>query len=170
MEDLIFCLCLFCGFYKCKCVLQSIKDCIYILFTFTRPSHILLAIGVPKSDAWKALRISVGRETTKEEIDKAIQEWKVAIYAYENTQIDTDNDKVPFSVQPDLDSQEPSPTQFVKSEHRLLWYEISVIVVININDNAASMFWLLWFGFPTNHPKGKVPYVHMCHLLFIIHH
>lgn len=38
-----------------------------------RPSHILIATGVPESVAWKALRISVGRETTKADIDQALQ-------------------------------------------------------------------------------------------------
>ncbi|GFR94698.1 selenocysteine lyase [Elysia marginata] len=39
-----------------------------------RPSHILISTGVPESVAWKALRISVGRETTRDDIDQALQE------------------------------------------------------------------------------------------------
>ncbi|XP_055863583.1 selenocysteine lyase-like [Biomphalaria glabrata] len=39
-----------------------------------RPSSILLAIGVPEAVAWSALRISVGRETRKEDIDSVIQD------------------------------------------------------------------------------------------------
>ncbi|CAG5122544.1 unnamed protein product [Candidula unifasciata] len=41
-----------------------------------RPSHILLSLGIPETVAWRALRISVGRETTKEDIDLAVQELK----------------------------------------------------------------------------------------------
>ncbi|RUS81576.1 hypothetical protein EGW08_010677 [Elysia chlorotica] len=39
-----------------------------------RPSHILISCGVLESVAWKALRISVGRETTRQDVDKALQQ------------------------------------------------------------------------------------------------
>ncbi|CAL1535505.1 unnamed protein product [Lymnaea stagnalis] len=39
-----------------------------------RPSHILLAIGISDFVARRALRISVGRETTKQDIDAAVQD------------------------------------------------------------------------------------------------
>jgi len=35
------------------------------------PSHVLLAMGIPASDAFQTLRISVGRCTTSDEIDRA---------------------------------------------------------------------------------------------------
>ncbi|KAH9499379.1 hypothetical protein Btru_003925 [Bulinus truncatus] len=39
-----------------------------------RPSSILLAVGVPESVAWGAVRISVGRETTRDDIDTVIKD------------------------------------------------------------------------------------------------
>ncbi|XP_059141437.1 selenocysteine lyase-like isoform X2 [Physella acuta] len=39
-----------------------------------RPSHILLATGATEFAAFRALRISVGRETTKDDIDFAVKE------------------------------------------------------------------------------------------------
>jgi len=36
------------------------------------PSHVLLAMGLSKEDAKSSLRISLGRNTTKEEIDIAV--------------------------------------------------------------------------------------------------
>ena len=36
------------------------------------PSHVLLAIGLPNDIARSSLRLTLGRETTKEEIDKTI--------------------------------------------------------------------------------------------------
>ncbi|XP_076454055.1 selenocysteine lyase-like [Babylonia areolata] len=41
-----------------------------------QPSHILLAMGVPKHLAWNALRLSVGRETTKADIDVVVKDLK----------------------------------------------------------------------------------------------
>lgn len=44
-----------------------------------RPSHILLAMGVPENLAWNALRLSVGRETTKEDIDIIVDDLRQAV-------------------------------------------------------------------------------------------
>ena len=44
-----------------------------------RPSHILLAMGVPESLAWNALRLSVGRETTKADIDMVVNDLKETV-------------------------------------------------------------------------------------------
>lgn len=41
-----------------------------------RASKILLAMGIDKSVASNAIRLSVGRETTKEQIDLAIKDLK----------------------------------------------------------------------------------------------
>jgi hypothetical protein len=41
-----------------------------------RPSHILLAIGIPREVASNALRLSVGRRTTKDDIDLIIMDLK----------------------------------------------------------------------------------------------
>ncbi|VDI75203.1 selenocysteine lyase [Mytilus galloprovincialis] len=49
-----------------------------------RPSPILLAIGVPESVARNALRLSVGRETTKDDIDCVIQDLIQAVNQLEN--------------------------------------------------------------------------------------
>ena len=45
----------------------------------SRPSPILTAIGVPHDIAMNALRLSVGRETTKEDIDVVVEDLKDAI-------------------------------------------------------------------------------------------
>jgi len=45
----------------------------------SRPSPVLLAIGVPEKIAVNALRVSVGRETTKEDIDIFLHDLKNAI-------------------------------------------------------------------------------------------
>ena len=45
----------------------------------SRPSPILIAIGVPHDIAMNALRLSVGRDTTKEDIDVVVEDLKVAI-------------------------------------------------------------------------------------------
>ncbi|XP_060080503.1 selenocysteine lyase-like, partial [Ylistrum balloti] len=49
-----------------------------------RPSHILLAIGIPESVARNALRLSVGRETTLSDIDTIIDDLKQAVEFIEN--------------------------------------------------------------------------------------
>lgn len=43
------------------------------------PSHVLLAMGVERSMAYASLRLSIGRYTTAEEIDRAIQIVKEAV-------------------------------------------------------------------------------------------
>ena len=45
----------------------------------SRPSPILIAIGVPHDIAMNALRLSVGRDTTKEDIDVVVEDLKVTI-------------------------------------------------------------------------------------------
>ncbi|XP_013383385.1 selenocysteine lyase isoform X2 [Lingula anatina] len=49
-----------------------------------RPSHILLASGVDPTAAANALRLSVGRHTTKDDIDRAIVDLKQAVQALES--------------------------------------------------------------------------------------
>ncbi|XP_033724839.1 selenocysteine lyase-like [Pecten maximus] len=49
-----------------------------------RPSHILLAIGIPESVARNALRLSVGRETTLADIDAIIEDLKQSVEFIEN--------------------------------------------------------------------------------------
>ncbi|XP_005109862.1 selenocysteine lyase [Aplysia californica] len=44
-----------------------------------RPSHILLSMGVDESVAWRALRVSVGRETTTKDVDSAVAELSAAL-------------------------------------------------------------------------------------------
>jgi cysteine desulfurase len=36
------------------------------------PSHVLLAMGVPKDEAWGAIRLSVSYSTTQADIDRVI--------------------------------------------------------------------------------------------------
>lgn len=45
----------------------------------SRPSHILTAIGVPYEIAMNALRLSVGRNTTKQDIDLVVLDLKDAV-------------------------------------------------------------------------------------------
>ncbi len=47
--------------------------------TNIKGSHILLAIGVPQNIACNALRLSIGRETTKEDIDVVISDIAQAV-------------------------------------------------------------------------------------------
>ncbi|XP_072014124.1 selenocysteine lyase-like [Amphiura filiformis] len=47
--------------------------------TGNKPSHILLASGIPEEIAANALRLSVGRHTTKEDIDVVIEDIKQAV-------------------------------------------------------------------------------------------
>ena len=51
---------------------------IYCLYHF-RPSHILLAVGIPEEIACNALRLSVGRHTTKQHIDIIIEDLQQAV-------------------------------------------------------------------------------------------
>lgn len=53
-------------------------------FIYFRPSPILLAIGVPESIAKNALRLSIGRETTLDNIDCIIQDLLQAVNEIEN--------------------------------------------------------------------------------------
>ena len=48
-------------------------------YTISRPSPILLAIGIPAEVAANALRVSIGRDTTREDIDVFVQDLKNAI-------------------------------------------------------------------------------------------
>ena len=47
--------------------------------TVSKPSSILLACGVPEDIAINALRLSVGRETTKMDIDMFVDDLKKAV-------------------------------------------------------------------------------------------
>ncbi len=55
-------------------------------FVICRASPILLAIGVPPDIARNAIRLSVGRETTKRNIDLVIRDLKQAVESLENEQ------------------------------------------------------------------------------------
>ena len=44
-----------------------------------KPSHILTACGIPEEIAKNALRLSVGRETTENDIDLVVQDLKDAV-------------------------------------------------------------------------------------------
>lgn len=48
-------------------------------FLYSRPSPVLLAIGVPPHVALNALRVSVGRETSIEDIDVFIKDLTNAV-------------------------------------------------------------------------------------------
>ena len=37
------------------------------------PSHVLLAMGLDREDAKSAIRVSLGRDTTAEEVDRAVE-------------------------------------------------------------------------------------------------
>ena len=51
-----------------------------------RPSHILLAVGVPSEIAANALRLSVGRHTTRDDIDRVVEDIKQATVLLYNEQ------------------------------------------------------------------------------------
>ncbi|XP_064642599.1 selenocysteine lyase-like [Lineus longissimus] len=53
-----------------------------------QPSHILLAIGIPREIASNALRLSVGRYTTKEDIDLIITDLKQTVTRLEKKRIE----------------------------------------------------------------------------------
>lgn len=48
----------------------------------TNPSHVLTAIGLPRAEARATLRISVGRPTTRDQIDHAAKQLIEAIYRH----------------------------------------------------------------------------------------
>ena len=45
----------------------------------SRPSPILTAIGIPHDIAMNALRLSVGRDTSKEDIDVVVEDLRAAV-------------------------------------------------------------------------------------------
>ncbi|XP_070543523.1 selenocysteine lyase-like isoform X2 [Ptychodera flava] len=51
----------------------------------SRPSHILLAVGIPYEIAVNALRLSVGRHTTKEDIDLVVHDIQQAVEALQQS-------------------------------------------------------------------------------------
>ena len=51
---------------------------------FCRPSPILLALDIEETVARRAIRLSVGRETTQEDIDKAVNDLKQAVEKIQN--------------------------------------------------------------------------------------
>lgn len=55
----------------------------HIMFYY-RPSETLLCSGVPEDIARNALRLSVGRNTTKEDIDNFITDLKQAVNKIES--------------------------------------------------------------------------------------
>ncbi|KAK6175703.1 hypothetical protein SNE40_014103 [Patella caerulea] len=61
---------------RCKQVQASVGAACH---SQNRASHILQAIGVPDKIAWSALRLSVGRETSEEDIDRVIKDIKQAL-------------------------------------------------------------------------------------------
>ena len=48
-------------------------------YGYFRPSHILLAVGVPSDIAANALRLSVGRHTTRDDIERVVDDIKQGI-------------------------------------------------------------------------------------------
>ena len=44
-----------------------------ILKLKTKPSHVLIAMGIPENLCFSSLRISIGKNTTESEVNKAIQ-------------------------------------------------------------------------------------------------
>lgn len=72
--------------YRLKRGLVEKNICLPLLqidFSF-RPSPILLAIGVQESVARNALRLSVGRDTTLDDIDLAMEDIKQAVLQLDN--------------------------------------------------------------------------------------
>ncbi|XP_050414010.1 selenocysteine lyase [Patella vulgata] len=61
---------------RCKQVQASVGAACH---SQNRASHILQAIGVSDKIAWSALRLSVGRETSEEDIDRVIKDIKQAL-------------------------------------------------------------------------------------------
>lgn len=61
---------------KCSCIMASIGAACHAQ---NKPSGILLASGVPHHRAVNAIRLSVGRETTTNDIDIAIEDLKQSV-------------------------------------------------------------------------------------------
>lgn len=57
---------------------------IYNFFWLYRASPILLALGIEETVAKRAIRLSVGRETTQEDIDCAVNDLKQALDGIKN--------------------------------------------------------------------------------------
>lgn len=52
------------------------------------PSHVLMAMGLPKEIAYGALRLTLGNMTTKEDIDYTVRELKTAVASLRNKSVD----------------------------------------------------------------------------------
>ncbi|KAJ0032162.1 hypothetical protein NQD34_002243 [Periophthalmus magnuspinnatus] len=63
---------------RCECLLASVGAACHS-DRGDRPSHILLNCGVPKSVAVNALRISVGRGTTQEDVDAVVEDLRKVV-------------------------------------------------------------------------------------------
>ena len=50
-----------------------------MLYLFSRPSAILLSCGIPYDVAQNALRLSIGRDTSKEDVDLIVEDLKLAV-------------------------------------------------------------------------------------------
>jgi selenocysteine lyase len=61
---------------KCSCIMASTAAACH---GQNKPSGILLASGVPHHRAVNAIRLSVGRETTTDDIDTAIEDLKQSV-------------------------------------------------------------------------------------------
>lgn len=53
--------------------------CAVCVCVSVRPSHILLSCGVPTEVAANALRLSVGRETTKADVDAVVEDLRETV-------------------------------------------------------------------------------------------
>ena len=63
----------------CVCVWCLCGVCVCVF----RPSHILLSCGVPPEVASNAVRLSVGRNTSREEVEQAVQDLRAAVTTLE---------------------------------------------------------------------------------------
>lgn len=53
------------------------------MYVLVRPSHILLSCGVPSEVAANALRLSVGRGTTKADVDAVVEDLRETVQLLE---------------------------------------------------------------------------------------
>jgi len=72
-----------CAFVCTRYCLQLCNSHCTTLYVSIRPSHILLSSGVPSEVAANAMRLSVGRGTTKADVDAVVEDLRETVQLLE---------------------------------------------------------------------------------------
>ena len=60
------------------------KECVFlpaqpVLHRAEKPSHVISALGIPKEKAYGTIRITIGHENTRKEIDYTVEKLKAGV-------------------------------------------------------------------------------------------